>query len=147
MVMRGTRNCLLDKCHVLSRRYIYHSITASSIVWLQEPLSILQLSNQRCWVDARIGCLGSTEDLPAHHSKWQLHKMSVLQSTISIIQPSKLWSTDKPNHSRVIRSWTYHICFLWKYSISQTAIHFTGSLTPAVCSCRMYSAPEQESQL
>ena len=46
-----------------------HRITAGSIVWLWEPFSILQLSNQRCWVDARIGCLGSTEDLPAGHSK------------------------------------------------------------------------------
>ena len=101
--------------------HIYlHWITASSIDWLQEPLSILQLSNQRCWVDARIGCLGCTEDLPAGHSKWPLCKISVLQSTISIRQQSKLWSRDKPNHSRVIRSWTHHVCFLREYSISQT---------------------------
>ena len=51
-----------------------HWITASSIARHWEPLSILQLSNQRCWVDTRIGCLGSTEDLPAGHSKWPLQR-------------------------------------------------------------------------
>ena len=67
--------------HWIKVRYVSHYyhvclhwITASSIAWFCEPLSILQLSNQGCWVDARIGCLGCTEDLPAGHSKWPLCK-------------------------------------------------------------------------
>ena len=51
-----------------------HWIRASSIIWLWKPLSILQLSNQSCWVDARVGSLGSTEYLPACDTKWPLQK-------------------------------------------------------------------------
>ena len=40
------------------------------------PLSILQLNNQSCWVDARIGCLGNAEDLATGHAKWPLHRKS-----------------------------------------------------------------------
>ena len=70
--------CLL--CNMIT--YV-HWITASSIVWLWEPLSVLQLSYQRCWVDARIGCLGSTEDLPARHSKWPLHTHTHRKKTVA----------------------------------------------------------------
>ena len=51
-----------------------HWIRASSIIWLWKPLSILQLSNQSCWVDTRVGSLGSTEYLPACDTKWPLQK-------------------------------------------------------------------------
>ena len=67
-----------------------HWITAGSIVWLWEPLSILQLGNQRCWVDARIGCLGSTEDLPAGHSKWPLH----IRKSVAIIRNLRVCLTN-----------------------------------------------------
>ena len=111
-----------------------HCIRTRSIVWLLEPLSVLQLSNQICWVDARIGCLGSTEDLPAGHSKWPLHKIQTTISTgdnpskkksIIHLHSSTMWmALNSPFQSiiRVLRSWTHHIGFLWEYSISHTLI-------------------------
>ena len=62
-----------DVCTSVQSAHI-HWIAASSIIWLWKPLSILQLNYQSCWVDTRIGSLGSAEDLPACHPKWPLHK-------------------------------------------------------------------------
>ena len=93
--------------------YIHiHGVTARSIIWLWESLSILQPFNQRCWVDARVGCMGSIEDLPACHSKWPLHKkVSCNKQQLKSLANVCLWTEFK--FVQLLQSLTWIVHNMW----------------------------------